>query len=89
MPSINTTDLGPRLSASTKPGQGADRAIVDLREASLGIRVSESALTSGVDGAYVEGEIVVMNQTASAASIGIRSGNTIYVFDSRVTAITI
>lgn len=87
--STSTTDLGPRLSASTAPGQGEDRAKVDFTAASLAVRVSTSAMTSGVDGAYVDGELIVMNQTASAASIGVRSGNTIYVFDSRVTAITI
>lgn len=87
--SRTTTDLGPRVSATTYAGHGESRAKVDLSDAALAIRVSASAMTAGADGAFIDGEIIVMNQTASAASIGIRSGNTIYVFDSRLTAITI
>ena len=81
--SHQTTDLGPRLSATTvQDGGGETRAKVDLTEASLGIRVSTSAATSGVDGAYIDGEIIAMDQTASDMSLVIRSGNTLYFFSA-------
>ena len=89
MSSIITTDLGPRVSATTYAGHGETRAKVDLREAALLLGVSTSAVTKGVDGAWLDGQLVIMNQGASALSIGIRSGNTIYVIDSRLTAITV
>ena len=82
--SPTTTDLGPRLSVDTKAhGASLDltRAEIDFTAARAGIvRASSSATTSaGADGLAMDGELAIL-QDGSAATLAIRSGNTIYEF---------
>lgn len=87
--SQRTTDLGPRISATTRDVYPDSRAVVDFTQASLLVRGTTSQATAGVEGAFRDGDLFIAGLSASTCQLAFRSGNTIYLFDSRNTAITI
>lgn len=83
--SYRTTVLGPRVSiATTGSLDPASKAKLDVSDGILKIR---AVTTAPAIAAIEDNEILLMKQTASKASLAIRSGNTVYIIDAtKVTA---
>ena len=78
--SHRTTDLGPRVQV-TLDGTN-DSALTARLDISSGVLKVRAVTTAPAVAAIEDNEILLMKQTASAASLAIRSGNTVYIFDS-------
>lgn len=85
MTSRRTTDLGPRLSASTTDfGATGDetRAKVNFVDANAAVvRGVDSGITASAAQLELDGQIMI-DRDASVATLTVRSGNTFWEFES-------